>query len=104
LLTISNSTVDYNLAIGGDGGSGGNGLGGGFYVDATSSLTLLASAVVFNEADGGAADSGATDGNGVGGGLYITPGGIACADALTATFANDATTSNDDVFGTLGGC
>jgi hypothetical protein len=40
----------------------------------------------------------------VGGGLYLTPGGLACADLLTAIFANDASTSDDDVFGTLGLC
>jgi hypothetical protein len=40
----------------------------------------------------------------VGGGLYITPGANACADLLTAIFGNHASTSDDDVFGTLGQC
>ena len=47
---------------------------------------------------------GGIDGQGVGGGLYITTGGIACADAATVISGNHATTSNDDVFGTLGSC
>jgi hypothetical protein len=57
-----------------------------------------------NHAIGGAAGLGGNDGEGVGGGLYLTPGGVACADALTIIFANHATTSDDDVFGTLGSC
>ena len=40
----------------------------------------------------------------MGGGLYLTPGGLACADLLTAIFANDASTSDDQVFGALGDC
>jgi hypothetical protein len=40
----------------------------------------------------------------VGGGLYLTPGGVACADALTVIFGNHATTSDDHVFGILGSC
>ena len=36
-----------------------------------------------------------------GGGLYLTPGGIACADLVTAVLAHDASTSDDDVFGAL---
>jgi hypothetical protein len=38
---------------------------------------------------------------GVGGGLYIAPGGIASADRWTRIFANNASTSDDDVFGLL---
>jgi hypothetical protein len=36
--------------------------------------------------------------------LYLTPGSIACADLWTIIFANHASTSDDDVFGTLGSC
>ena len=43
-------------------------------------------------------------GLGVGGGLYIVPGGTVYADLLTLIVANDASTSDDDVFGTLGSC
>jgi hypothetical protein len=40
-------------------------------------------------------------GLGQGGGLYIAPGGLASADLWTLIFANDASTSDDDVFGIL---
>jgi hypothetical protein len=40
----------------------------------------------------------------VGGGVYVTPGADACADALTTIFGNHASSSDDDVFGTLGSC
>jgi hypothetical protein len=93
-LTVSNSTVDYNLAIGGDGGSGGNGLGGGIYVDALSTLTLTGVTVEHNLAIGGAAGDGGCDGQGEGGGVYLTPGGIACADLLTVIRLNHASTTN----------
>jgi hypothetical protein len=64
----------------------------------------LRSLVALNRADGGAAGDGGSDGLGQGGGLYLTSGGIACADLLTAILANHASTSDDDVFGTLGVC
>ena len=76
------------------GGNGGNGLGGGFFDDATSNLTLLSSRIVNHDATGGAAGAGGSDGLGIGGGLYLTPGGVACADALTVIRANDASSSN----------
>ena len=60
---------------------------------------LQGSLVVLNRADGGASTGGSA-GLGVGGGLYLAPGGVASAD-LTAVLANDASTSDDDVFGDL---
>jgi hypothetical protein len=112
VLTVSNSLIALNRAIGGAGGptgSGGNGLGGGIFNGGpspvgTPSLTLQRSLVALNRADGGAAGSGGSAGQGRGGGLYLTPGGIACADFLTAILANDAATSDDDVFGALEDC
>jgi hypothetical protein len=56
---------------------------------------------VLNQADGGAAGDGGSAGLGQGGGLYLTPGGVACADLLTAILANGASTSAADVFGDL---
>jgi hypothetical protein len=106
-LTIEGSTVDHNLAIGGDGGwegNGGNGLGGGIYEDSVSILTLRGDTVERNHANGGAGGICGSQGQGVGGGLYLTPGGVACADALTVIFANHATTSDDDASGILGQC
>jgi hypothetical protein len=106
-LTVSNTTVEDNQALGGTGGAsgnGGNGLGGGIYEDASSTLTLMGDTIDKNHAIGGAAGLGGSDGQGTGGGLYIALGGVACADALTVIFGNHATASNDDVFGVLGVC
>jgi hypothetical protein len=52
---------------------------------------------------GGAAGPGGTDGQGIGGGVYIAPGGMASADGATLITGNHASTSNDDVYGDLGG-
>jgi len=107
VLIVSNSLIALNRAIGGAGnsGNGGNGLGGGVFnggpnTVGTPSLTLDRSLVVFNRADGGAAGAGGIAGLGVGGGLYLAPGGVASAER-TLVFANDASTSDDDVFGIL---
>ena len=64
----------------------------------TPTLTLHGCLVALNRADGGAGGGGA--GLGLGGGLYLAPGGVASADR-TAILANDASTSDDDVFGDL---
>jgi hypothetical protein len=109
VLIVSNSAVTNNLATGGagcDGGSGGDGQGGGIFEDGNvqSMLTLTGDTIDRNHAIGGAAGLGGSIGEGVGGGLYLTPGGVACADALTAILANHATTSDDDVFGVVGRC
>jgi hypothetical protein len=108
-LTVSSSTVSNNLAIGGaggTGGSGGDGQGGGIFEDGNvhSTLTLMGDTIDRNHAIGGTAGLGGSDGEGIGGGLYITPGGVAGADVLTIIAGNHATTSDDDVFGTLGSC
>jgi hypothetical protein len=110
--TVFDSVFALNQATGGAGGlggNGGNGQGGGVFNGGpspagTPSLTVLGSTIVNNEATGGAAGLGGSDGQGVGGGFYLTPGGVACADLLTAIFANHASTSADDVFGDLGVC
>jgi uncharacterized protein (TIGR03118 family) len=104
-LTMAHTTLRANRAIGGaggPGGAGGNGQGGGAFNDGTSTLTLLHSRVVHNEASGGAAGDGGGAGQGMGGGLYLTPGGVARADRRRGIRANHASTSDDDVFGTLG--
>jgi hypothetical protein len=106
-LTVTSSAAEHNSAVGGDGGPGGNGgdgYGGGMFEDAMSSLTLTGVTVEHNLAIGGAAGAGGSDGEGVGGGLYITPGGVACADLLTVIAHNRASTSADEVFGTLTIC
>ena len=107
VLTVTSSLIALNRATGGvgHGGNGGSGLGGGIFNGGpspwgTPHLTLSRSIVVGNKAEGGAADGGSA-GLGTGGGLYLAPGGIACADPLTVIVANDASTSDDDVFGIL---
>ena len=77
--------------------------GGGVYVGG-GAVTISASRITYNRARGGEGDDEGADGQGVGGGLYVTPGGVVCADLLTAIFANDASTSANEVFGTLGSC
>jgi hypothetical protein len=103
-LVVSNSLIALNRAGGGAGELGGNGQGGGVFNGGAipigpSSLSLRGSLVGLNRAEGGAGD-GDTAGQGVGGGLYLAPGGVAIPD-LTFVFANDASTSDDDVFGIL---
>ena len=109
VLTVSDSVIARNRAVGGAGGvggNGGNGQGGGLFVGGpvpagTPSLTLLRSLVTFHRATGGGAGAGGSAGLGQGGGVYIAPGGLASADAWTLVVANDASTSDDDVFGLL---
>lgn len=108
VLTVSDSLIALNSAIGGagNGGNGGNGLGGGIYNGGPGpagapNLTLTRTLVMLNRAEGGTAANGGAAGEGVGGGLYLAQGGIASAD-LTAIFANYASTLDDDVFGSLG--
>jgi hypothetical protein len=108
VFTVTDSLIALNRAIGGvgDGGDGGNGQGGGIFNGGpspvgTPGLTIQRSLVALNRADGGAPGDGGTAGLGQGGGLYLTPGGIASADAWTAIFANEASTSDDNVFGIL---
>ena len=105
---MSRSILSLNQAIGGAGGpsgNGGDGLGGGIFNGGTSangtpSLTLNRSAIIFNCARGGVGEGGSA-GLGQGGGIYLTAGGVAMADPWTLIFANDASTSDDDVFGIL---
>lgn len=106
-LTATHSLLLMNEAVGGAGtsGNGGNGLGGGIFNGAptpfgTPSLTLVESRVVRNRAEGGVAGSNGSAGLGIGGGLYLAPGGAASADR-TVVVANEASTSDDDVFGIL---
>src|SRR5262249_9705729 len=115
-LRLIDSAVTDNQATGGAGGAGGNGgaaLGGGIAnANTTASgalittdpypvVTLLGASVTGNQADGGAAGAGGTVGLGVGGGLYNQIGAVAFADQHTKIKKNKASTSNDDVFGTV---
>jgi hypothetical protein len=106
VLTVTDSAILLNRAVGGAGsGSGGSGLGGGIFnapstAFGVTTLTLRGSLVALNRAVGGAGDGG-SDGPGQGGGLYLASGGVAAADPLTVVLFNDASSSDDDVFGIL---
>jgi len=104
-LTVTDSVLLFNRAVGGAGsvGNGGNGLGGGIFNGGPGpagppSLTLEGDLVALNRADGGA--GGGSAGSGVGGGVYVAPGGVASAER-TLILANAASTSDDDVFGVV---
>jgi hypothetical protein len=97
--TISGTLLGGNQALGGSGTvTGGDGLGGGLYNEIRSDVTLRGCTVTGNQAIGG---SGPTAGSGLGGGVYNTAGGTVWVDVVTAILANDASTSDDDVFGIL---
>ncbi len=94
-VTLSGSTVTDNDADGGhagNGGSGGSGSGGGVFIGTSGSLSVTASSVTVNHADGG----GGSGGLGVGGGVYNL--GAFGFDLVTAITGNHASTSNDDIF------
>jgi hypothetical protein len=95
---VTNSLILLYEAVGGAGASsnGGNGQGGGVFNGPANPfgvphLTLQRSIVAVNQAEGGAS---------TGGSLYLAPGGVASAES-TVVMANDAPTSDDDVFGIL---
>jgi hypothetical protein len=91
-VTVAKSILALNIAKGGSGSPGGDGLGGGAFNDEDSTLTLEKSAVTLNRAMG--AESG---GQGIGGGIYNL--GTFIRDALTQIRKNRASTSNDNIFG-----
>jgi hypothetical protein len=101
-MTVAGSLVAGNVAAGGMGGisgDGGNGFGGGFYI-AGGNACLENSTVAFNVALGGLPGSGGNSSEGIGGGLYIVS--TANVGAVgTSIFGNFASTSNDDVFGSI---
>jgi hypothetical protein len=80
----------------GQGASGGDGLGGGVYLDGTTVVNVTGSGITHNQADGGPAGSGGSDGQGIGGGVYAL--GMFSFDATTVITKNHASTSNDNIF------
>jgi hypothetical protein len=99
-VTVSNSTVANNLALGGTGGTGangGDGLGGGLFIAPRCSATVNASAIDLNSAIGGLAGLGGNKGNGIGGGVYNDLG-MFTYDMLTIIAHNFASTSNNNVY------
>jgi hypothetical protein len=115
-LELSQCTVSGNLVKGGAGGAGGNGgfaLGGGIFngnttatgdlitTDPYPTVDLDGTNVTGNQAVGGAAGSGGVAGVGQGGGLYNQSGAVAELDAHSKVKGNKASTSDDDVFGSV---
>jgi hypothetical protein len=100
-LTLTGSILDYNVAQGGNGSNGGDGLGGGLAVQAGASATVSTSVIMLNQAIGGQGGAGGIDGQGMGGGVYHSGLGTLAFDILTFIRKNHASTSNDDVFGTV---
>ncbi len=95
-LTINNSTISGNKAVGGpayteatySGGYqfyGGNGMGGGIYMDG-GTLSINSSTIADNEAIGGSTAGVSWAGNGIGGGLYIAGGTVSINNS---TFADN---------------
>jgi hypothetical protein len=102
-LTMSGCLLIGNVAQGGAGGSGadgGNASGGGIFVAVDSSATLDQTVVSMNLALGGLAGAGGSDGDGIGGGLYISTGGVVTLKKTTVAL-NFASTSNDNIYGTV---
>jgi hypothetical protein len=102
-LTVSNCQVIGNQAQGGTAGSsavGGDGLGGGIFL-ASGTAVLQGVLVSGNQAQGGVDSQGNTTGNGLGGGVYVDPHASATADTQTLIAGNQASKSNNDVWGTL---
>jgi hypothetical protein len=110
-LTMIECEVTDNLATGGTGGAGGNGgnASGGGIANANPApplpgaplLTLMSSLVTGNSAIGGTAGAGGAGGAGVGGGLFNQLTAFASVDAFSIITGNHASSSNDDVFGSV---
>jgi hypothetical protein len=96
VIQVSGTTIENNLALGGDNsaGAGGNGFGGGVYVDASSSVGLQTTAVTGNHANAGGGTT--SDGVGIGGGVYSL--GSFSVDDPASIQHNHASTSNDDIY------
>jgi hypothetical protein len=65
--------------------------------DSSSSVSVTASGVINNRAQGGEGEDGGSDGQGIGGGVYNL--GLFTFDVATVIAHNHASTSNDDTFG-----
>jgi hypothetical protein len=107
-VTVSNSLLTLNAAVGGNGGAGGaggiggnggDGQGGGLFNDTGATATVTTSTIVGNQAQGGDAGDGGSAGQGIGGGVYNL--GTFELDAASIVVGNHASTSNDNVFGPI---
>jgi hypothetical protein len=115
VVSINDTTITGNTALGGRGGDGanykgihvgsyggGDARGGGLFVYSdTASVTVRTTRVTSNTAQGGSGPYG-INGEGIGGGIYIHFSPPVAIDAFTlANLAgNKATTSHNDIYGT----
>ena len=102
-LVVSNCQIVGNVAQGGTEGSsavGGDGLGGGIFVGSGTAM-LQGVLVSGNQAQGGVDSQGNTTGNGLGGGVYVDPSASATMDMQTLIAGNQASKSDNDVWGTI---
>jgi hypothetical protein len=101
-LMLSGDTILDNTAAGGagaSGGNGGNGQGGGLFIDTGATATVHTTVIAGNQAVGGAAGAGGSAGQGIGGGIYTL--GTFFLDAASLIAGNHASTSDNNVFGTI---
>jgi hypothetical protein len=102
-LVVSNCQIIGNVAQGGTEGSGavgGDGLGGGIFVG-SGTATLKGVLVSGNQAQGGVDSQQNTTGQGLGGGVYVDPSATATMDMQTVIAGNQASKSDNDVWGTI---
>lgn len=97
LIQISSCLFHENLAAGGKPGTGtgGQALGGALHNASSSEIQLAKSTISGNRAFGG------KYGQGVGGGLYTLGSATADTRTIRNIVGNKASTSNDNVFGTI---
>jgi hypothetical protein len=92
-----------NVAQGGTAGAsyiGGDALGGGIFVG-SGTATLTGVMVSGNQAQGGVDGQGNPSGRGLGGGVYVDPSASVTADTATLIAGNQASKSDNDVWGTI---
>lgn len=96
VINVVGSELSKNLALGGDNpdGAGGNGLGGGAYIDSFSTVQLQTTDVTGNHANAG--EGSTSDGVGIGGGVYNI--GHFEVDDPDRVHKNHASTSDDDIY------
>ena len=102
-LTLDQSTLIFNVAQGGKGGfggSGGNGSGGGLFADPDTTAAISSSWLGFNQATGGQGGLGGASGDGFAGGIDVAIGASVSLET-TKVAGNDASSSNNDILGSV---
>jgi hypothetical protein len=102
-LTLGQSTLIFNVASGGNGGAGGNGgdgSGGALFADPDTTTAISSSWLALNQATGGQAGLGGLSGDGFAGAIDVITG-ASVSLKKTNVAANNASTSNNDILGTV---